>query len=148
MTTTEALVDRIRHELSDRGIDLLLILSREDSDPIASRMLQTHVVAETAFFFTADGKHIVLTGRTDVMAYEHFPFFSERIAVEESFDAELERLLARLAPRRIALNISEEDADFDGLRWGLYAKLADMVGPERLAEMEVSSEPILKAAFA
>lgn len=146
--TATVLVTRIEGELGARGIDLLLMLSREDSDPVASRLLGTHVVAETAFCFAADGNHIVLTGRTDVMAYETFPFFAERIAVEERFDAELGRLLDRLAPSRIALNISEDDPQFDGLRWGLHAKLGDVIGAERLAEMEVSSEPILKAVFA
>ena len=138
------LVERIQDQLAERGIDVLLMLSREDSDPVLGRVLDTHVVAQTAVLFTSSGRHIVLTGRTDAMAYEIHPFFDEIIAMEDDFSVELKRVLDRIAPQKLALNICEEDAELDGLRWGLYAQLRDIIGEQRLEAMEVSSAELLK----
>lgn len=145
--SSATLVERIRQQLEERGIDVLLMLSREDSDIVLGRILDTHVVAQTAIFFSASGKHIVLTGRTDAMAYEIYPFFHEIIAMEEDFTVEFERVFERLAPERLALNICEDDPELDGLRWGLYAQLQDIIGAERLETMEVSSAELLRNVF-
>jgi hypothetical protein len=141
------IVTRIEEQLRERGIDVLLMLSREDSDPVVGRILDAHVVAQTAFFFTATGQHIVLTGRTDAMAYEIFPFFSEIIAFEGEFSEEFARVFDRLAPKKVALNISEDDAELDGLRWGLYTQLQEIIGAERLSAIEVSSAEVLRHAL-
>ena len=142
------MIRSIEAELRSRDIDTLLMLSREDSDGVLAKILNTHVVAQTAIFFNATGKHIVLTGRTDAMAYEIFPFFDEIIAMEDEFEVEFLRVFERLAPRSVALNICEDDAELDGLRWGLYAQLQDILGEERLAALEVSSADLLRRVFA
>ena len=142
------LIRSIEAELRSRDIDTLLMLSREDSDGVLAKILNTHVVAQTAIFFNATGKHIVLTGRTDAMAYEIFPFFDQIIAMEDEFEVEFLRVFERLAPRSVALNICEDDAELDGLRWGLYAQLQDILGEERLAALEVSSADLLRRVFA
>jgi len=142
------MIRSIEAELRSRDIDTLLMLSREDSDGVLAKILNTHVVAQTAIFFNATGKHIVLTGRTDAVAYEIFPFFDEIIAMEDEFEVEFLRVFERLAPRSVALNICEDDAELDGLRWGLYAQLQDILGEERLAALEVSSADLLRRVFA
>ncbi|MFW5684500.1 MAG: hypothetical protein ACOC1I_06590 [Spirochaetota bacterium] len=146
-SSAQAIVKRIEAGLAERGIDVLLMLSREDSDPVVGRILDAHVVAQTAFFFTADGRHIVLTGRTDAMAYEIYPFFAEIIAMEDEFEVEFARVFDRLSPRKLALNICEDDAELDGLRWGLYAQLEQIVGSDRLAAIEISSAELLRHAL-
>ncbi len=143
-----AIVKRIERELNERGVDLYLIVSREDCDPLASMILDTHVVAQTAFFFRANGEHIVLTGRTDAMAYELYPFFHKIIAMEEGFAEEFSRVFEPIDPNRVALNICEEDPSFDGLRWGLYEQLETIIGSERLAKLEVSGADIVRNAIA
>lgn len=141
------IVKRIEAELRSRGIDALLVLSREDSDGVLARILDTHVVAQTTIFFTADGRHLVLTGRTDAMAWEGYPFFDRVIAMEDDFPVEFARVFDELAPSKLALNICEDDATYDGLRWGLYAQLGDIVGAERLRAMEVSSADLLRSVL-
>jgi hypothetical protein len=148
VSRAEELVRRIESELHSRGIDTLLMLSREDSDGVLSKVLDTHVVAQTAVFFNANGKHLVLTGRTDAMAYEIYPFFDEVIAMEDEFSVEFVRVFDRLNPKSVALNICEEDAKLDGLRWGLYAQLQDALGEDRLRALEVSAADLLRSVFA
>tara|TARA_B100000614_G_scaffold253027_1_gene266431 strand:- start:1657 stop:2124 length:468 start_codon:yes stop_codon:yes gene_type:complete len=146
-TESAVIVRRIEDELKARGIDLYLIVSREDSDPIVARILNAHVVAQTAFLFRANGEHLVLTGRTDAMAYDGYPFFREIIAMEEGFDVEFARVFERLQPKRVALNICEDDPQYDGLRWGLYQQLQEIVGADELRAMEVSSAEMLRAVL-
>ena len=131
-TTMDAndIVSRIESALREEKIDTLLIVSREDSDVVLPRILDVHVVAQTALFLN-----------------ESFPFFNEIIAMEEEFEVEFLRVFERLSPRRLALTISEEDAALDGLRWGLYEQLRDLIGEERLSAMEVSGADVVRRAL-
>ena len=147
ITRSARIVERIEAELRSRGIDTLLVLSREDSDGVLPRIVDTHVVAQTAIFFNADGRHLVLTGRTDAMAWEGYPFFDRVVAMEDDFPVEFARVFDELAPTVLALNICEDDAAYDGLRWGLYAQLEEIVGAERLRAMEVSSADLLRSVL-
>ena len=144
MSNSEELIRRIHDQLQSRGIDTLLMLSREDSDGVLARIIDTHVVAQSAFFFNADGTNIVLTGRTDAPAYTVYPFFTRIITMEDDFAVEFERVFNQLAPRTLALNICEDCSEFDGLRWGLYTQLAEIIGAERLRSIEISSAEILR----
>ncbi|MFW5744290.1 MAG: hypothetical protein ACOC2D_13525 [Spirochaetota bacterium] len=147
VTGSAEIVERIEAELRSRGIDTLLVLSREDSDGVLARIVDTHVVAQTAVFFNADGRHLVLTGRTDAMAWQGYSFFDRVIAMEDDFPVEFEHVFEELAPTKVALNICEDDAAYDGLRWGLYAQLEEIVGSERLRAMEVSSADLLRSVL-
>lgn len=147
MPDSVELVRRIHAQLLSQGIDTLLMLSREDSDGVLARIIDTHVVAQTAVFFNADGTNIVLTRRTDAPAYGVYPFFTRIITMEDDFSVEFERVFNQLNPRTLALNICESHVEFDGLRWGLHAQLEDIIGPERLGSIEVSSADILREVF-
>jgi Xaa-Pro aminopeptidase len=136
-------IRQLELELNKRDIDAMLILSREDSDPVLSLLLPVHVVAQTAIFFRKNGKHIVLTGSTDANIYKEFGIF-EIVEVQDEFKTDFMRVFERIAPRNLALDISEHDYLVDGLTYGLYLVLQDMLGAERLASLEVSSEPIIK----
>lgn len=139
-------VEKIRQleiELEKHDIDTLLILSREDSDVVLPLLLPVHVVAQTAFFFNRNGKHVVLTGSTDANMYKEFGIF-EIVTVQEDFESEFMHVFERIAPNRLALNMSETDHFSDGLTVGLYMMLEQVLGPERLARIETSSEPMVR----
>jgi Xaa-Pro aminopeptidase len=136
-------IHQLEQELKNQDIDTLLILSREDSDPVLSLLLPVHVVAQTAIFFQKDGAHIVLSGSTDANMYKEFGIF-EIVEVKEDFKTEFLAIFARLDPKRLALNISEDDYLIDGLTLGQYMMLQDMVGVDSLSKIECSSEPIIQ----
>ncbi len=136
-------IKQLEHELAIRGIDTLLILSREDSDATLQLLLPVHVVAQTAFFFNRDGKHVVLTGSTDANIYKQFGIF-EIIEVKEDFETDLLQVFNRINPASLALNISETDYLADGLTVGQYQLLENTIGSERLQARETSSEQILR----
>ncbi len=134
---------QLEQELIARDIDTYLILSREDSDIVLPLLLPAHVVAQTAFFFRKSQPHIVLTGSTDANTYKEFGIF-EIVEVTTDFETDFLAVFNRLAPKQLALNISEDDYLVDGLTMGQYLMLQDMVGAQRLAALECSSEPIIQ----
>lgn len=135
-------IRQLERQLQASGIDTYLILSREDSDCVLPLLLPAHVVAQTAFFFRPDGRHLVLTGATDAQAYKDFGIF-EIIETQGDFALSLKTILERLDPQTLALNISENDHLADGLTVGQYQLLEELLGKDRLAEIEVSSEPMI-----
>ncbi len=133
---------QLESELRRQHIDVMLVLSREDSDTVLPLLLPVHVVAQTAIFFCSNGKHVVVTGSTDANMYKEFGIF-EIVTVNESFESEIKQVIDRLAPKKMALNISENDYLVDGLTVGQYQLLQEVVGVEELEQIECSSESIM-----
>ncbi|MGD1833983.1 MAG: M24 family metallopeptidase [Sphaerochaetaceae bacterium] len=142
MINNEKIV-QLTQKLNEQNIDTYLILSREDSDTVLPLLIPAHVVAQTAFFFRSDGKHYVLTGRTDANMYTEMGIF-EVIESNDDFDASFKELFDSLNVKRLALNISEHDYLIDGLTVGQYMKLQNIIGKETLKEIEVSSETFIQ----
>ena len=135
-------IEQLQQQMNAHQIDTYLILTREDSDPVLPLLLPVHVVAHSAFFFQSSGNHIVLTGKTDANMYREFDLF-EVVEVEEDFEADFLQIFNKLVPKRLALNISETDYLVDGLTVGQYQLLEDIIGKEKLLEIECSSEKII-----
>ena len=57
---------------------------------------------------------------------------------------EFKRRFEALGAEKLALNYSQDDSRCDGLGLGLYRKLAEALGAERLAAMRVSSYEMLE----
>lgn len=136
-------IKQLEVEMKNWNIDTLLIMSREDSDSVLPLLLPVHVVAQTAFFFRKNGRHIVLTGKTDANMYKEFGIF-EIAEIQSDFETDFMTIFNRIKPKQLALNISEHDYLADGLTVGQYMLLQDMIGEEKLAEIEVSSETIIQ----
>jgi Xaa-Pro dipeptidase len=134
---------QLKKELVTRDIDVLLVISREDSDNVLPLLLPVHIVAQTAIFFCKEGPHIVVTGSTDAKMYLEFGIF-EIVEIKSDFETEFMQVFNRLQIRHLALNISEDDYLADGLTVGQYQMLQELVGPQRLASIECSSEPIIQ----
>ncbi len=128
--------------LKEKDIDTLLVLSREDSDIVLPLFLDMHVVAQTAIFFNKSGNHIVLTGKTDANAYEKFNIFNI-VTVKDNFNIEFKEIFDQISPKKLALNISQNDYLSDGLTMGQYLLLSEIIGNEKLKEIEISSEEII-----
>ena len=128
--------------IAESGVDLWLILLREDSDPIASYILDGHIVADTALIIN-DSEITAILGHIE-MANEFGRFFDRVIPYESGkFWESLAAELFAQDPTRLALNYSESDHTADGLRVGLYRRLCRAVGREWLYQRETSSEDII-----
>ncbi|MDG0811435.1 M24 family metallopeptidase [Cohnella rhizosphaerae] len=130
--------------LRKSGIDAWLILNREASDPSLPLLIGTTSIHEAAVFLMPDGRHLILASESDRGNFDNSGLFAEVIPYGHNFEAALAALIARIAPRRLALNYSLHDHLCDGLTVGQYEILSRAIGAERLAAIETSSEPMLK----
>ncbi len=130
--------------LNEKGIDGLLLVSREASDPILPFLVGDDTVHLGAAFFMANGHHIMVTSQSDEKKFMESGIFAEVLAYTQSLDEVFLPLFNKLNPRKLALNISETDVICDGLTYGLYCMIRNMVGKERLDAIEVSSEDLIR----
>jgi len=130
--------------LRTENIDALLILSREGSDKILPFLIGVNTVNLTAVFFTKEGKHTVIASLPDYRQYLESGIFDSVLPYDKSISEHFLTVFDEINPRRLALNIAERDAISDQLSLGLYRMLEDMIGRNRLQEIEASSEAIIR----
>ncbi|MFA9557715.1 M24 family metallopeptidase [Evansella sp. AB-rgal1] len=130
--------------MEEEGIDTWLILTREGTDPSMPLLVSVRSVHLAAIFIRANGEHIVLTSASDFGSYEATGLFTKVIQYDSSVDEKFIDTFESLNVKKLALNVSESDHLCDGLTSGLYEWLSDRIGNEKLGEIEVSSEKILK----
>lgn len=129
--------------LKEAGIDALLVYSREGSDHIMPFLVGEDTVHTGAAFFLPDGNHIMITSLSDAKKFHEGEIFKEIITYGTSIDETFLEVYERISPKRLAINVSEDDTVSDGLTQGLYLQLENMLG-ERLKNVECSSEDIIK----
>ncbi len=130
--------------LNKEDIDTLLILAREASDPSLPFLIGADCVHLCAAFFCKNGDNLIITSKSDEKKYEESGIFKEIITYETSLKEKFLEIFNRIAPKKMALNISEDEATCDGLTLGLYLQLEEMLGKEKLSEVEVSGENLIK----
>ncbi|WP_057765420.1 M24 family metallopeptidase [Cytobacillus praedii] len=141
--TSEKLI-QATNLLNQYGLDTWLLLTREGSDPAMPLVVGVRSVHKAAIFIRSNGEHIALTSVSDRGSYEATNLFKKVQVYEASMEEAFLNLFDEIQPQNLALNISESDHLCDGLTQGLYEWLEDVLGVERLAKIEVSSEVILK----
>lgn len=130
--------------LEKAGVDSWLVLTREGSDPCMPLLFGIRSFHTAAIFINRNGQHKVIATVSDKGNYEGTGLFAQVIPYYASLDEVFVQELEKLAPQKLALNISNHDHLCDGLTLGLYLWLEEMLGKERLQAIEVSSEAILK----
>lgn len=137
-------VDQLERLLNEQNVDGLLLISREASDPILPFLVGDDTVHLGAAFFMRDGHHIMITSQSDEKKFMESGIFAEVLTYNKGLEETFIPVFQRLNPQKLALNISETDVISDGLTYGLYCMLEKMVGNEKLAQIEVSSESLVR----
>jgi len=119
-------------------------LTREGSDPALPLIVGVRSVHEAAIFIKEDGNHTVLCSQSDYGNYQSTGLFQTVRVYEKDFEANLSDEIAQLNPSQLMLNFSQTDHLSDGLSLGQYMMLQKLVGIEKLASIEISSESLLK----
>lgn len=137
-------VSQLEKLLNDQEIDGLLLISREASDPVLPFLVGDDTVHLGAAFFMSDGHHIMITSQSDEKKFMESGIFTEVLTYNKGLEETFIPVFQRLDPKKLALNISETDVISDGLTYGLYCMLEKMVGKEKLIQIEVSSESLVR----
>ncbi|MCL2377599.1 MAG: Xaa-Pro peptidase family protein [Defluviitaleaceae bacterium] len=121
--------------------DLWIIYSSEGSDSAVSLLTGLKTVGKTFFLLTKDANYAICS-IIDAQESEDSGLFDQVIRYRGDPDEALRELVAKIGPKKIALNYSQSDNLCDGLTTGRFRYLKEVLGPEYAAGF-VSSEPIL-----
>ena len=132
--------------LNELDIDVWMTFVRESlglHDPCIDLVVGGNVTWQSAFIITRRGERIAILGSLDKAAHETLGHYPEIITYVQGIGESLRGTLARLDPRRIAINFSIDDELADGLSYGMYLLLQNTLRGTPYGERLVSSEGIV-----
>lgn len=113
------------------GPDCWLTFARETTeagDPVLPLILGQSLTWQSALIITAAGDRIALVGSHETEAVEAAGVWQDVVGYVQSIREPLRETIARLAPKRIAINYSTDDVKADGLTHGMMLLLRDYLG--------------------
>jgi Xaa-Pro aminopeptidase len=134
-------------KLRQYGIDLWLVFTREGTvDSLGWDVAAERVVGRSACLLGFHGGKFVrvaIVASYDVTAFNESGLYEEVVPYKrEGIGPHLREWLAKLAPRKVALNFSRDCPNIDGITLGMYRYLLELAGPEFESRV-VSSEPLI-----
>ncbi len=134
--------------LQELGFDAWLLFAREShtlTDPCFELVVGGHVTWQSAFLLTAKGERIAIVGSLDRAGVEANGYYPEIIGYVGGISDALREVLARLDPRRIALNYSTDDTMSDGLTHGMWLTLMAALEGTPYKDRLESSQAVVSA---
>jgi len=144
----EQVIRDVVKNMQVENIDLYLIITSEHADPITSFIPGVDTVGASAYLFHRDGSRYALASRIDKHDVEISGLFPH-LTVYADYWQELAELFKSLEPGKVALNLSQEHPQCDGLTLGRYERFLEALGGTAGCEF-VSSDsiviPVLRAS--
>ncbi len=134
--------------LEELGLDVWMLFARESAsvhDPSFDLVVGTNVTWHSAFLLTRSGERIAVVGSLDKANIEMHGHYTEIRTYVSGVRAELAALLARLDPKRIAVNFSMNDPAADGLTHGQWLELQSILSGTPYASRLETSERLVAA---
>lgn len=141
-------LDQAIEVLEEKRIDLWLTFVRETTqvrDPCLDLLLGFDLTWQSALMISRTGERVAIVGRFDVDNIERMGGYTTVVGYDQSIREPLLEHLARLDPRQVALNFSENDPAADGLTHGMFQVLEKIVGGTGYASRFVSAEEVIGA---
>ncbi len=132
--------------LTEVGIDAWLIFARESivrPDPGIELAIGVDVTWDSAFIFSRNGRRIAIVGRYDAAGVRASGLFDDVIGYDESIHRHLVETLHQLDPLTIGLNYSLDDPTADGLTYGMFLHLNELLADTPFPARFVSAAPLL-----
>ena len=134
--------------LREKEIDLWLTFVRETTqgrDPCLDLLLGFDLTWTSALMVSHTGERIAIVGRFDVDNVERIGGYTTVVGYDQSIRELLLEHLARLNPRRVAVNFSESDPAADGLTHGMFRVLRKILDGTEYGNRLVSAEELIGA---
>lgn len=138
-------LDQATGILDELDIDLWMPVARESdtlSDPILPLILGTSVTWESAFLISRTGNHRAIVGSGDVANISQTGAWTDVDGYVQDFGEALRAAISEDDPRTIALNYSIDNFMADGLTYGMYLRLQDILGETPYWNRVVSGESV------
>jgi Xaa-Pro aminopeptidase len=133
--------------LKEQSIDCWITFVRETSavhDPALDLLLGFGLTWDSAIIITRNGKKIAIAGRFDANNIRELEAYDEVIAYDQGIADILREHVSQINPSNIALNYSLSDPGSDGLTFGMYARLTQILSGTPYVTNLVSAENIVR----
>jgi Xaa-Pro aminopeptidase len=134
--------------LRENNIDCWLTFVRETSsagDPILPIIYGHDLTWQSALIITQSGMTVAIVGHYEAETARRTGAYKQVIPYHESIKPPLLAILDQIQPKNIALNISKNDVQADGLTYGMYQTLQEYFEGTPWSNNLVSSEEIISA---
>ncbi len=133
--------------LAEHNLDCWITFVRETSqtrDPALDLILGFGLTWDSALIVTRAGRKIALVGRFDAETVRGLEAYDEVAGYDQGIAALLRERITQLNPARIGLNYSLSDSGSDGLTFGMYARLAQVLAGTPYAGRFASAEDVVR----
>jgi Xaa-Pro aminopeptidase len=141
-------LDQAVEVLEEKDVDLWLTFVRETTqgrDPCLELLLGLDLTWQSALIVSRSGERIAIVGRYDAENVERTGGYTTVVGYDQSIREPLLEHLARLGPRQVALNFSENDPAADGLAHGMFHVLTKILSGTAYASRFISAEEVIGA---
>jgi len=128
------------------NLDLWMVIDKESevlSDPVMDFIIGTGVTWLSFFLFFKTGEKYAIVGNLDIEKIKRLDIFDEIFPYKGSPKDDLLKLLNRYSPKKIAINYSIDSPTADGLTYGRYLKLMELLEGTDFKNRLVPAEDII-----
>jgi len=134
--------------LQEKNIDCWLTFVRETSsgsDPVLPLIYGHDLTWQSALIMTRSGEKIAIVGHFEAETARRTGAYTQVIPYHESIRLPLLVVFDRIRPQNIAINVSKNDVQSDGLSYGMYQVLQEYLETTDWMNIFVSSEELISA---
>ena len=134
--------------LREKNIDMWMTFVRETGnikDPMMDMITGTGATWFSAFIITKSGETTAIIGSLEEANMKTVGTFQNIVTYLKSIKEDLVSVLSKYNPNKIAINFSRNSSLADGLTYGSYLELIDLLKGTGFEEKLISSEEIVAA---
>jgi Xaa-Pro aminopeptidase len=141
-------IDQAKDLLNEFDIDCWITFVREsqiNGDPSLAFLSPADVTWHSAFIISKDGKAHAIVGKYDQKTIEETGAYDEVIGFVEGIKEPFQSYMKKLNPKIIALNYSEGSEIADGITYGMFLTMKNLLGEIGMENRITSAERLVSA---
>lgn len=141
-------VNQAKEILNEFNIDCWITFVREsqiNGDPMLAFLTEADVTWHSAFIINKDGSTHAIVGRYDKPAIEELGAYDKVVGFVEGIKTPFQEYMKEKNPGKIAINYSKGSEICDGLTYGMYLTLYELLAEIGLEDRLVSAERLVSA---
>ncbi len=141
-------VEQAKKLLKEFDVDCWITFVREsqiNGDPTLAFLSPADVTWHSAFIISKDGKAHAIVGKYDQKTIEETGAYYEVIGFVEGIKEPFQSYMKILNPKNIALNFSEGSEIADGITYGMYLTLFNLLDELGMSDRIISAERVVSA---
>jgi Xaa-Pro aminopeptidase len=141
-------IDQAKDLLKEFNVDCWITFTREsqiNGDPTLAFLSPADVTWHSAFIISNDRKAHAIVGKYDQNTIEDTGAYDEVIGFVEGIKEPFQSYMKNLNPQNVAINFSEGSEIADGITYGMYLTLFNLLDEIGMSDRIISSERIVSA---